>query len=337
MLFAVPLTDALFKHRGFAMAVRHIASTGDFSGSSIVKAAGVSPKTAWIILKTLRKTEHLSDGRFKWIDKDFITVNLRDVAVDALFRFTGTRQFLYLKLKEDISLSEAAKRLSLSYSTVKKIVALLRKTGILGGDNSVREELLRKPESPLELIPRKEHRRSVMFFLGESRSEDPVFMHGDASWGLETLEIDLLSLTRKVDVPEYIFLMEDLIQAASATSAAYGFKFNLSVATYAAWFGNKLATTPNRTISDAADGICIRGSPPSDEALFSYVEGAVDEERINDLLADGLIVKTKSGFAYTDKAITILKKKPVMIKETVVEVRGVKVRAITASPTRHAE
>lgn len=330
MLLAVPLVDGLFKCRDFPKIVRHLVSSGDVSVSSTARAARISRKTAWSVLKTLRRTGHLDNGKIKRMDKDFIVVNLRDVATDALFRFSGTRRFLYLKLKGDVSLSEAASSLSMKYVTVKKLAAKLRKAGVLTEENRVRDELVRRPEDPLDLIPRKEHRQAVRFFLDELKSEVPQCMYGGASWGVEVLEINVLALQKSPSYSSAI-LTQDLVDAASAANLRFGFKFNLAVATFLAWFENAFAQVPSLTLLEASDGIFVRGFPPCPEDYFECVEEGADEERIKELLAKGYIRKTERGFAYTDKALNAFKTAPSAIKETIADVDGVGVRIISAS------
>jgi len=333
MLLAIPLVDQLFRHHGFSRMVRFIASTGVYKRSSVAKAAGVSPFVAWSAIKDLKRTGHISNVGCKWMEKDFIIVNLRDVAVDALFRYRGTRQLLYLASKAPVNLSEASRQLAISYSAVKKLAARLRESGILTRENRIREDLLRQPERMLDLIPRREHRDAVRFFLGESISTDPLFVYGDASWGLEVLEIDMLALVKSID--RYgEFLTDDLIRAASSTTARFGFTFDITIATLSAWFENRLTEVPNKTLLEVQEGICVRDSPPSDEDYFKYIEGAVGEERIDELLRKGYIRRTERGYVYTDKALAKFKKYPAIIKKTIVKVNGKGIKILSASIRR---
>ncbi|MEM4143912.1 MAG: hypothetical protein QW445_07245 [Candidatus Bathyarchaeia archaeon] len=326
MLLTVPLKKQLFRCSGFPEIIQYLATHGKATPSSAAKATGVSVKTAWSTLKLLKKTGHLDDGEAKWINKDFIIVNLRDVAVDGLFRFSGTRRFLLLKVKSDISLSEAASYLSINYSTIKKLAATLKSAGILTEENKVRNELIMQPENPLSLIPRREHRQAIKFFLDDLRPETPLCMYGDASWGVESLEIDLLALQKaKVNLT---LLSEQLINSASATTLRYGFTFNIAVASIAAWFEN-LRAKSNQTLMDAADGIFIYGSAPKDEDYFACVEGNVDENRINELVTKGYAKRTENGVAYTEKALSSIKEKPITIKETPLKIKDKKVKFIS--------
>lgn len=349
MYVRLPLETAnlLLKHKNVAGMLRYIADGGRVTVKSVAEHAGVTRDVAREALGCLLRAELISkSGRYflttDKLTRDHVLINVRDIEVDALFRWRVTRKILYaLSLKKDFRIRELAAASGYSYITVRKALSALRKAGVVVAD-SLNRELVYLPEDPIENIPRQYHRKAVRHFLVALKTyypelSEPVVVFGEASQGWPSQEINVAILTRVAAPPERLaYLTDKLVLASSNATSQTGFSINLTITTEDACLSRLLnLTEPNKTIEDILEGICVHGKMPTPEDYFDLAQQAypLSEEKIQLLLKkkyiamkDGRYVHTEAGFRF------LRRKKPSHFIDETLTLNGKTVHVIILAP-----
>jgi len=325
MIVKLPLGSCaeILKAKGEVLSF--MACRSRFSVNEVVAATRAGEKAVRRLVRRLAKAGCIErDGRaYRWVSHDKLVVNLRDCRTEALFRNKGMREVLLSLFFGETNVMRIALDAGLSYRQTKRVLQALRRAGLVKGFE-VSPELIVEPKSPLDLIPRREHRDAVKEFLdlvaGEA-SDVPLVFFGDASWGLPTAKLEFMLLFHAVTPPEEMYdVIQQHVLAARGLESSHNCRVELAVAWTTAWLEQKLGMTltENPLMKEATRGICLRGKVPEKDDYFQLhsMEHPVPESKIKDLLRKQYLAYDGSRYVYTDKAIrTMRRKAPTLLKE----------------------
>lgn len=340
MLVAFPeAAFSIFKRSGLSAFVK-VASRKAVFGVSDLIAGGISRKEAYLILRDLQNTEHVRRvfGGFSAtnITPASITVNLRDVRSDVLFKYAGTRALLY-SLHRGKNVAEVSRSTNLSERHLSKVKRTLKDLGVIVGRAEINPRLIKSPSDPLEVVPVSKHREVLKTFMNEFKEapqEVSIVFHGKASWGLASPSLSLLIIHRGLLAPEE---QEELIAAAvKSAKAIHEAIIELTFTAMETWIMQKhgLVANPSPTLDDAFEGIFIAGREPTLEDLFEENLKAtkLGMEDLLDMLNRGLIEASSGRYRFTEKALRKMRRSPSIIVEDEIEVMGKRVRLISSRP-----
>jgi len=337
----------ILKHKGIGRALSYISSCTQFTMKQLVDEAGLSRKIAKSIVKDMLWTEHLErKGRKIFstnrILSESILLNLRDVRVDVLFRWRGTREVL-MKIGNGINLRELSVYLKIPYATLRWIIYRLREADVVSGFN-INDELIWVPDNPLEIVPRKTHRKILQNFLSMIRKfnmmDIPIIFYGDASWGKDVLSLELLALIKGyLKEEEQMRIMENFIIAAKNVTSSFGAVVDVSFALEEVWLAQNLGFVfkENPLLKMAENGICLCGRLPTKEDYFEMHErvNPCPPDKLAEWIAKGYVRRVGCRYVYTDKAIERFKQvAPTYIDEVLLPIFDRKVRFITVGKPR---
>jgi biotin operon repressor len=332
VLFALPYSavDYLFKCKRAKEILQILVDEKHVTITSLAKSVGLSVKAVWSFMRQLEQAGFLirEHGLLKVSERvgnGYVVVNLRDVEVGKLFRCRFTPLLLYLLIsRRGMSLRWISQLAHMPYRTAKRALMQLREAGIVSGMN-VRTELLREVDDPLVLVPRNGHRSAIRHFLSVLGEEypnftEPVVVFGDASWGRNTISIDVLAMSKLAFPPEkHVVFLRRLSSAASSATYQFGYIFNITYTTEDAWLAQKLGfvSNPHPLIEASFDGICVNGEIPQEENYFELTMHALhlSEERIRELLGEERIAEKNGKYVYTKKAIELYRQKKAKLFE----------------------
>lgn len=349
MLISVPFrsADMILKHKDIGRALSYISSHRQFTLKHLADEAGLSRKVAKSIVRDMLWTEHLEREGQKIsatnkILSESITLNLRDIRTDALFKWRKTREIL-MKISGCLNLRELSVYLKIRYPTLRWILYRLREAGMVLGF-SINNDLILTPENPLEYVPRKTHRNLLGNFLSMIKkfkmNNIPVILYGDASWGKDVLVLELLALIEGcLEEEEQVKTMENFVIAAKNLTSSFGAKVELSFAMKEVWLAHKLgfAAEENSTLKRTEDGICICGRLPTKEDYFEMHErvNPSPPDKLAEWIKKGYVQKIDGRYVYTEKAIERFKQvAPTYIDEVLLPIFDRKIRFIAVGKPR---
>jgi hypothetical protein len=332
----------VLKHDGMDKVISYVSSHPVFRSSELASAVKIGKKCTHEILRSLLSTEHLEkQGRayrsVSRIHNNYMTINLRDVRSDALFKWKGTRQILYELCVERSTLAKASEKAGISYRMAQWIARKLRGAGILL-ELEVNPCFLEQPQDPFELIPRRADRTVLreLADMVESRglTEHALIFFGDASFGFPSPVLNLMVLMRgDMEEDKQEHLMQSYVAAASNVTLSYGRLVEVSFAIEEAWLAQKLGitSTVSSLLCDSYAGICLSGRLPLEEDYFELLRSVnpPPQSRIREWLDKGYLTQVNGKLAYTSKALQKFRQEaPTNLMEVVMPILEKKVRFI---------
>jgi DNA-binding Lrp family transcriptional regulator len=349
MLLEIPfhVSSELLKYKSMPQIFKALSSHLPLTASELMRQAQTSWSTVWTALRLLERTEYVKRSGRNYVATDRIRgesfiLNLRDFLADELFRWKATRAVLYqLYMKPESSLRELAQQLGASYETVRAIMRKARKLGLVQGQ-IIKNNLIINPTDPVELVPRAGHREAIRHFISALKTYYPDFsetivLFGDASWGKQALELDLMAVVESPDPDAMFFVAKKLVYASENVTANYGAKINLAMMARYVWPEMKLDIVDydNPALRSVIDGICVYGELPKDDEFFELGRALSPwpEDVIREKLEKGYLKPVGDGkYVYTEKAIKVFREKRSKVVETQIYVSEKKVRLIGVAP-----
>jgi DNA-binding Lrp family transcriptional regulator len=349
VLFTLPYSavDHLFRCKHARDILHALADERYVTVTSLAKSVGLSVKAVWSFMRQLEQAgclirEHGLLKVSERVGNGYVVVNLRDVETGKLFRCRSTPLLLYLLIaRKGMPLRWISQLAHVPYRTVKRALVQLREAGIVSGMD-VRLELLREVDDPLALVPRSGHRSAIRHLLSVLSEEypdfiEPIVVFGDASWGRNTVSIDVLAMSKLAFPPEkHVVFLRRLSSAASSATYQFGYIFNMAYTTEDAWLAQKLGfvSNPHPLIEASFDGICVSGEIPQDEDYFELMAQALhfSEERIRELIDEGHIVERNGKYVCTEKAIGLYREKRAKLFEERKDINGRPILFIGVKP-----
>jgi hypothetical protein len=311
----------LGKHNGMDKALAFLSNNSSFTLRDFVSETGLPRGTAQLILKDLTWTEHISRaGGRKYIvtEKvagDALLVNVRDVRTDILFKRRGMKELLFQLARGATNLSEIAEKSGVSIRTIKRALKDAREAGIVTGFE-ISPKMQWLTSDPLDNVPRRAHASVLRKFISLAESKgplsSPLILFGGASWGMETLTLNVLALFKiGPGIHGHVDAMEMLVLASKTITSDYGVGILLKFAATEAWLCQKLKITTSESplLNEAFEGICIHGVAPSDEEYFKLLRESIPflNEQIESWLSKGFLEKANGKYVLTYKGVEMLR------------------------------
>ena len=350
MLISVPHKSLplLFKYKGIERAILFIYANPGFSAKQLREEVKLGRKTSRSILKKLLWTEHIEKRGRRYFPTEKITaesmiVNLRDVRIDSLFRWSGVRSVLLALDQGKVKISELSALQGIPYRTIKRTLHYLRRAGIVSNLH-INRNVMVQPKDPLDLVPRREYRELLRDYISIIEEKGlgnlPIILFGDASYGIPALNVELLVLIKGYMTPEeQERIMEGFVLASKNITSTYGIAVEAIFALEEVWLAHKLdfAYIRNETLIRSLKGICLRGRAPEKEDYFELHQRAnpVPPTKIKEWIVKGYVREVNGRYIYAEKAIQRFREKaPTNVVEALVPILDRKIRFITVGKPR---
>lgn len=352
MLLSIPfsMSHGLFRYNATVQIFEELSLRSPITVNALARKTRFSWGCIRLALQLMEQAEYVVKAGRMYVATDMVanesfTLNLRDSLVDSMLKWKSMRAILYqLYVKPKSSLQELSATLGLPYRTVKAVVGLLRKAGLIV-NGAVRSELVKMPEDPLEFVPRKSHREVLRHFISAVKTYYPAFndaivLFGEASWGKPTLELRVAIIIEEAEPNKMLYTAEKLILASENVTFNFGATLDLYMMASYVWPQLKLDIVDYDDLSlrSIIEGICIHGHLPANEELFELGRtlSPWSKDAIQEKLEKGYLKPAGDGkYEYTEKAIKKFKEKRSKITEMQIQVgeKTIKLIGVAQNPS----